>query len=386
MRENHPTAMSGKGHPPYEEEFRVVGEILERDATAIMERWFVRAGEEQLHAAEHQREDAMNELLGMLRTLARRIRAQSGAALKGATELAHHHGLQRSELGWNVVELVRDYEILHGVVLEHLGNTLGELLSYRQAMVIATVMDVAVGQAVESYNREVQQKLKDQVKRQRAELRQLALDLTDAEHQERQRIAVTLHDDLQQILFAMKLHLHNASKKTSIAPTELESVVDLAEQAIHSARDLASDLYPVVLEEKGLASAVDSLAQTFQQRYGLVVTVESQVSDETLPVSVSLQRLIFRSIRELLFNVVKHARTDQAWVRIRCDTESTVRIEVEDRGVGSTMTSPPDAHGSKSLGLASVGHRVEQVGGTMDIRSEPGHGTRIVLTVPAELA
>ena len=386
MPHKPPTAMSGQGHAPYEEEFRVVGEILERDAVAIMERWFVRAGEEQLHAAAHQRKDAMDELLGMLQTLARRLRAQSGEALRGATELARHHGRQRFELGWGVVELVRDYEILHGVVLEHLGSALGELLSYRQAMVIATVMDVAVGQAVECYNQKVQQKLEEQVKRQQAELRQLTLDLTDSEHHERQRIAVRLHDDLQQILVGMMMHLDVALSKSEINRAAIEAATGLSDQAIQAARDLAVDLYPVVLEEKGLAAAMEQLAETFRQRYNLVVTVESQVSDETSPVSKSLQRLVFRSIRELLFNTVKHARTDQAWVRISCNGQSTWRIEVEDRGVGAAAITPAAAGASKGLGLASVGQRIGQIGGTMAIRSKPGDGTRIVLTVPVEQA
>ena len=383
MPEQPPTAISGEGKSSYEEEFRVIGQILERDAVPIMERWFERAGEEQVHAAPLHRKDAMNQLLAMLKALATRLQDQSSQALKIAAEFARDHGRQRSDLGWDVVELARDYEILHGVVLEHMGKTLGELLSYRQAMVIATVMNVAVGQAIESYNLKVQQKLEEQVKRQQSELRQLALDLTDAEHHERQRIAARLHDDLQQILVAMQMHL-NTTLRASMNHSALEAVIGLSDQAIKAARDLASELNPIALDEKGLAAAMEWLAQMFQQRYNLAVAVEAQVGADAPTAQKALRRLMFQIIRELLFNIVKHAHTNQAWVRICCDTESTWRIEVEDRGVGLAEITTAAAGASKGFGLASVAQRIKQVGGTMDVHSRPGEGTRIVLTVPLE--
>lgn len=73
MPEKPPTGVSGEGHPPYEEEFRAIGHILENDAQQIMERWFERASEEQVHADPHEREEVMDELLQMLQSLGQRL-------------------------------------------------------------------------------------------------------------------------------------------------------------------------------------------------------------------------------------------------------------------------------------------------------------------------
>ena len=159
MPEKPPTAMSGEGHPPYEEEFRVIGQILERDGEPIMERWLERANEEQVHADADQRSEVMDELLQMLRSLGQRLQEQDQPAMEHAAAIAREHGQQRSGLGWDVVELVRDYEILHGVALEHLGKVLDKRLTYRQAMVIATVIDRVTGSAVEAFSKLAQQRL-----------------------------------------------------------------------------------------------------------------------------------------------------------------------------------------------------------------------------------
>ena len=368
MTDKPPTGISGKGHAPYEEEFRALGHILQSNAAQIMERWFERAGQEQLHAAPHQRKEALNELFEMVQSLGQRLHQQSSRALEAASQLAGEHGEQRFGLGWNIVDLVRDYEILHGVILEHLGQVLGERLSYRQAMVLATVMSGAIGHAVNSYSAMTQQRLKEQ-------LRQLTLDLTEAEHHERQRIAAMLHDDFQQLVVAAQMKLHAAQEAKG-----------LLDQAIAIARNATRELHPIVLEHRGLPGAIQWLAETFQQRYNLAVTVDLQVPAESHTGPMPLRRLVFDVVRELLFNIVKHAQTDRAWVRIRCDEQPLWRIEVEDRGAGSAEMTKTTGASNPSFGLGSVRHRIEQIGGTIQITSAPGEGTRVVLIVPLEQA
>jgi len=94
--------------------------------------------------------------------------------------------------------------------------------------------------------------------------------------------------------------------------------------------------------------------------------------------------LVYDSVRELLFNVVKHAQTDHAWVRISCNEQSLWRIEVEDRGVGSAELVKATAPSATSFGLGSVHQRIQHIGGTVEVDSRPGEGTRVVLTVPLE--
>jgi len=386
MPDKPPTAVSGEEDSPYEEEFRVIGQILERDAEPIMERWFERATEETVHAAPERREEAMDELLEMLQSLGQRLKEQTSHALEQAHELARRHGQQRSGVEWELVDLVRDYEILHSVALEHLGQALSERLTYRQAMILGAVTERAIGSAVEAFHQIAQQRLEKQVQQQ-AELRQLTLDLTEAEHHERQRIAAKLHDDLQQMLVATKMRLNTALNSDSTNHAPVKEATDLIDQAVEVTRNLTADLHPRVLENQRLTEAIDWLGEMFQQRYGLTVTVERQVSAEGEPGSMALRRLVYDAVRELLFNIVKHANTDQAWVTVRCGDRSPWRIEVRDRGLGaSNMEKADSSPGEVTLGLGSLRHRIEQIDGSIEIDSKPGEGTRVMLTVPLEPA
>ncbi len=383
MQERMLTNASGAEETPYVEEFRALGQILERDAELIMARWFERASEEQVHSAAGQREVAKVELLEMLVSLGQQLYMQSNHAMETAGQIARDHGEQRFEIGWNIVDLVQDYEILHRVALEHLGKVLEARLTYRQATMLVTIFDGAIAQAVKAYSAKTKGQLEQQVERQERQLRQLTLDLTEAEARERQRIAARLHDDLQQILVAIQMRLR-ASARDASTDGELDDTIGLVDRAIRSTRDLTADLYPRVLERQSLPESLEWLGETMNHWYGLTVAVELEVARDRQLGSRPLHRLVFDAVRELLFNVVKHAGTDEARVSVWCDDEGAWRIEVSDRGVGSStmrqMSTPPNGR----FGLSSVRQRIEHVGGRMDVLSEPGAGMRVVLTVPVD--
>lgn len=392
MPEQPPTAVNGEGDDQsYEEEFRAIGEILDRDAEQVLEKWYERAKEKQTAAGDPgRREEVLNELLQMLRSLAQRLSEQTSQAMEVAEDIARGHGRQRSISGWTISEVVRDYEILHQVTLEHLGQQFDERLSYRQAMVIALVMDTAVATAVERFNelsqRELHQaneKLDEQVQRQKADLRRLAMELADTEYSMRQRIARTLHDDIQQLLTAIRMRLEPVRKK-SADPSAVESVLELLNQTVTAARNLTTDLRPVVLEEqKSLQPTLEWLADMMHRRYELAVEIDAP---EAIKVEqMSLRVLVFDAVRELLFNTVKHAETDRAWVTARQEG-GDLHIEVEDRGVGSeaTDTAPTTQTTGAGFGLSSIRHRIRQIGGDMEMHSKPGEGTRVALTVPLD--
>ncbi len=385
MSEKAPTEVSAQGHHSYEEEFRAIGHILVKDARKIVERWFERATEEQVHADQHQREVAMNELFEMLQSLGQQLHKQSSDALQVASQLARDHGEQRFDIKWNIVDLVRDYEILHGVALEHLGQVLNERLTYRQAMILATVMNGAIGHAVHAYTALTQGRLEKQVQGQQAELRQLTLHLTETEHRERQRLAAMLHDDLQQILVATRMKLHLALRGATSDPEMIEEVKSLFDEAVEISRNVARDLHPMILEHRGLPEALEWLGEMTEQRYALAVTVDLQIAPGCNPGSMALRRLVYDAVRELLFNVVKHAKTEHARVSICCNDHTPWRIVVEDHGVGSAKLALDATPSARSFGLASIGHRIKKIGGTMEVTSQPDQGTRVVLTVPLEL-
>lgn len=378
MPDKPPTAMSGGEHLPFEEEFRAIGEILERDAERIMERWLERAKEEQVHADAEQRSEVMDELLEMLRSLGVRLQEQDRSALESAAEIAREHGRQRSGLGWNVVELVRDYEILHGVVLEYLGGVLDERLTYRQAMIIATVIDGATGSAVGAFSELAQQRLE-----QRAEqLRRLAMELAQTEQRERRRVARLLHDNLQQLLVAVQMRIAELRGDMVDRPRVLERISriqELLNDASETSRSLTGQLSPPLLYEVGLVAALKWLGRQMLKDHNLEVHFhadgEVRMRDEPM------RATLFDAVRELLLNVIKHAEVGEAWVRVE-QTEQEVRLSVEDHGAGYDTRQISAESDPSSFGLASVRERMQWLGGSMNVSSKRGEGTRTVLEVP----
>ncbi|MFA9477755.1 response regulator [Phycisphaerales bacterium AB-hyl4] len=381
MPEKPPTAVAGEGHPPYEEEFRVIGHILERDAEPIMERWYERATEEQVHADSGQRSAVMNELLHMLQSLGQQLKEQDRPAMTHAADIAREHGKQRSGLGWDIVELVRDYEILHGVMLEHLGQMLDKRLTYRQAMIIATVVDGTTGSAVEAFSEVMQQRLE-----QRAEqLRRLAMELAQTEHRERRRLAQLLHDNLQQLLVAIQLQVdglpHEADRPRFLK--QIQHVQNLVSEASEASRSLTGQLSPPLLYEVGLVAALRWLARQMLKNHNLKIHLQTddqiEVPDEATRVT------LFEGARELLLNVAKHAQAGEAWVRVE-QTEQQVRLTVEDHGAGYESGQPARESDPSGFGLANIRERMQWLGGSMHEASAPGEGTRTVLEAPRQPA
>jgi signal transduction histidine kinase len=153
-------------------------------------------------------------------------------------------------------------------------------------------------------------------------------------------------------------------------------------EAIEYTRTLMTDLRPDVLDEHDLAAAVEWVAQRMQ-RHGLKVTVEDDGKPK--PLHEDVLGFLFQAVRELLWNVVKHARTTEARVLIE-RPDGYVRITVVDNGVGFNPSRraalPTDAGG---FGLFSIAERVDLLQGELEVDSAPRRGTRVTLSAPLEL-
>src|SRR5687767_10820440 len=207
-----------------------------------------------------------------------------------------------------------------------------------------------------------------------------------AEQEERRRISQILHDDLQQLLFAIKAQLsflRDASKKNQVSPDmnmDLDQIQASLSEAIAITRNLSIDLSPVVLQGEGLAMAITWLASQMKEQYGLQVHLEAKEDFHNL--DNHLRVLLFQAVRELLFNIVKHADISEATVTLE-QVDDRRRITVSDSGKGfeaeAILNDPKTAHG-----LLMIQDRLGLLGGSIEITSRLGDGTRVEIEIPLE--
>lgn len=214
-------------------------------------------------------------------------------------------------------------------------------------------------------------------------LRALASDLSSTEQQERRRLATELHDYLAQLLVVGRMKLGQAKPLVRDPKTQqlLNEADDVLTQSLNYTRVLVAQLSPQVLYQFGLPAALKWLAGQMKT-HGLTVSVHCEINH--LPLAEDTAAMLYQSVRELLFNVVKHAGTDHASISLMRHGEESVTITVSDRGYGfnPTVMMETDRHHPGRFGLFNVQERIEAVGGRLDLASTKGEGTSISLTAP----
>ena len=206
--------------------------------------------------------------------------------------------------------------------------------------------------------------------RERVELLQRAID---ASERERRRIAADLHDGVVQNLAGVSYSLSAAesSAPPELAPTVREAAAE-TRQALRGLRSLLVEIYPAELQREGLEAALGDLLAPCSDK-GIETHLEVEEGD--LPDDV--ERLFFRASQEALRNVVKHSGAERVEVEVM-RRDGTATLRVEDDGSGFTVDGRPEgAH----FGLRVLKDLVEEVGGELEIRSEPGHGTMVKVEV-----
>jgi signal transduction histidine kinase len=219
-----------------------------------------------------------------------------------------------------------------------------------------------------------------ELERRAAQLQRLAHELSNAEEQERQRLAELLHDDLQQGLSLLAVRLSQIRDRCIQEPhiptplPEIDSLATLATECIEKARGLSRELYPSTLRQLGLVATLDVLARDVKEKYGLDVTVSAGPEGE--PEDVSFRAPLYRSVSELLFNVHKHAQVDSARVEaFRRDGELWICVRDSGKGFDPSRMEA-------GFGLFNIQERINCLGGRVEIESSPGGGTCIALIVP----
>lgn len=215
------------------------------------------------------------------------------------------------------------------------------------------------------------------------EIQSLRHALLQAERQERQRLRRFVHDDLQQLIVAMRLKsaMYRDHSEEPTHRDQYQELVTLSNGALISARDLVMRLSTPEEQQHSLQEMLSALATQFQKRYQLVITIDQSSFVE--PTQFEVRLLVFRAIRELLFNIVKYAQTDKAQVELRSERDHDI-IVVRDQGIGFDIDSLPinSQHIQSGLGLLGMREQFALVGGTVDVTSQPTVGTVITLSIP----
>lgn len=224
--------------------------------------------------------------------------------------------------------------------------------------------------------------LRDVTERVRAqgELSAYAAAASAIREQEKTRVARELHDELAQSLTAIKMDtIWLRDKLAGAAPdvaAKLAGMLAMIDTSVASTRRIAADLRPLLLDDLGLAPAIEWLVQNFTQRYGVPCDLQL---DETLDLPEPWATGVFRIVQESLVNVAKHARATRAWVRVEL-IDGELRLAVQDDGRGFDVSAPRSLD---SLGLAGLRERAQLLKGTVAIESVPGQGTRVDVRIPA---
>jgi PAS domain S-box-containing protein len=218
------------------------------------------------------------------------------------------------------------------------------------------------------------------------QLARLSSELTLAEQRERRRLAELLHDHLQQMLAGARLNLDIVSQQNlSAEDPAFKAAFELVAKSLETSRTLSMELSPPTLYMHGLPEAFKWLARWMGKTHNLRVDVRTDKRAD--PAQEEIKVLLFQSVRELLFNVVKHSGTRAALLEVR-RCESSITIGVSDKGSGFDPQHlwDNDRHAGKSYGLFNIRERLLLLGGTFDIASHPGQGTRVTLTAPLQTA
>jgi PAS domain S-box-containing protein len=229
-------------------------------------------------------------------------------------------------------------------------------------------------------------KAEEDIRTYQEQLQSLATELSLTEERERRRLATDLHDHIGQALAVSKIKLGVLQKSVTVEDQAkpLSEVRELIEQMIHDTRSLTFELSLPVLYELGFEAAVEWFAKHVRSQHGIKVDVQKDMLP--IPMDDEIKVLLFRSVRELMMNIVKHAQARNARVTIRREGEG-VNIEVEDDGVG-IKDAPRDSKlkGNGGFGLFSIRERLHYLGGHLQMESENGRGTRVTLMVPLQHA
>ena len=258
-------------------------------------------------------------------------------------------------------------------------HALGELVFDRNEKIsklIGTIQDITL-----------QKTAKDTLKGSQDELKKFAAHLQNVREEERIMLAREIHDDLAQILIAMKIDLGLLkqsmlsivdAKNYSDVKTQFDDLTEIVNNTVITARRIMTDLRPEVLDMVGFTDTVKQHLNHFQQRHKIKCVFENQTPDLILDPDQSVA--LFRIVQEALNNVAKHARASQASVLLQ-QIEDKLLLKIEDDGIGFDLEEQKSSE-TETYGLIGIRERVSLLEGELRIDSTKGGGTTITISMP----
>lgn len=280
--------------------------------------------------------------------------------------------INRSEFMQQQAEIARTHEATQRQVWLRLGFALAGSLG------IALIAAIYAGRLEDRIRRQSERDVQNA-----RDLQRLSAQLIRAQEEERRTIARELHDEVGQVLTALKVELAVAERGVAAAggpAHSLEGVRSMTDGAIHTVRDLSRLLHPAMLDDLGLPAAVDAHLKAFGTRHGVRVELVHERMEQRL--TPEIEAAMFRMLQEGLTNVARHARATVVRVYLQ-RLASTVLMTIEDNGVGFDTSAVEQSGGAGGLGLIGIRERVANLRGTLRLESAPGRGTRLTVELPA---
>jgi PAS domain S-box-containing protein len=213
----------------------------------------------------------------------------------------------------------------------------------------------------------------------REQLRNLSAHLQTVREEERTGVAREIHDELGQVLTALKMDLSwlvNRSEDPHLVAEKINSMVKLVDMTIKTVKRISADLRPGVLDDLGLVAAMEWYAEEFQKRTGILCDITVVPNDIMLDRDRSTA--VFRVFQEALTNVIRHAEAKEVKAHLE-QMDGEIRLRVEDNGKGISEQEIAD---SQSFGLIGMRERIRSFGGTFNISGTRNEGTTLMVSIP----
>jgi signal transduction histidine kinase len=212
------------------------------------------------------------------------------------------------------------------------------------------------------------------------ELQKMIAALNALRQQEQRRLAHDMHDDLGQLLAAMKIDLavlqQQLPQDNSVLVQQLRSLHKLVDAMVTSVRRIIADLPPKIFDELSVFKALECMIRDFEKRYGIQCILDLPSPEPAIERRIATP--LYRIAQEALNNIVKHAQASRVDVKIILEEDSLI-LRISDNGRGM---APDDLQKAGSFGLAGMRERVAALGGTMHIDSTRTTGTAIMISIP----